>query len=242
MNWNGKRYWLVGASEGLGAALAHKMSRAGISLALSARNADKLSELANSLPGPATVHPLDITDRASLIAVADSLGDIDGVVHMAGAYWPMNATNWHADHAETMAQVNFVGALNLMGVVTPRFVARDQGHIVLTGSLAGYRGLPGAIGYAASKAGVMALAESMYSDLRKTGVRVQLVNPGFIRTRLTEKNDFSMPFIMTPEQAADAYFEHMCRDKFSCSFPSLFAAAFRAGRLLPDALYYRVFA
>src|SRR5690606_26065952 len=97
----------------------------------------------------------------------------------------------------------------VLGQVVPGMVARDSGHIVLTGALSGFRGLPGVIGYGASKAGVMYLAEGMYGELRGTGVDVQLANPGFIKTRLTDKNDFSMPFIMPPEQAAQEMFEHM---------------------------------
>ena len=112
---------------------------------------------------------------------------------------------------------------------------------MLTGSLSGYRGLPGAAAYSASKAGVMVLAESLYSDLRKTGVEVQLLNPGFIRTRLTDKNDFKMPFLMEPEEAARVYVEHMSGDAFKRSFPTLFSWVFRGGLMLPDGIYYKLF-
>ena len=121
-------------------------------------------------------------------------------------------------------------------------VARDAGHIVLTGSLSGFRGLPGATGYGASKAGVMWLAEGMHADLRKTGVTVQVANPGFIKTRLTEKNDFDMPFLMEPEDAARQMFELMCTDDFKKSFPTVFSWMFRGGQFLPDWLWYGLFA
>lgn len=241
-DWSGKRYWLVGASEGLGAALALKLSKVGVHVILSARSEDRLNALAAELPGRSTVAPVDITDANALEQVADQLGDIDGVIHMAGVYWPMKSKEWNAEQATTMAEVNFIGAMKLMGVVVPRFVAQGRGHIVLTGSLSGFRGLPGAIGYSASKAGVMALAESMYCDLRKTDIDVQLVNPGFIKTRLTEKNDFTMPFIMEPDDAAREFFEHMNSDRFKRSFPTLFSYVFRGSQLLPDWLYYRIFA
>jgi short-subunit dehydrogenase len=123
----------------------------------------------------------------------------------------------------------------------PAMVARDRGHVVLTGSLAAYRGLPGAIGYAASKAGLMALAESMRCDLRGTGVRVQVANPGFIRTRLTDRNDFRMPFLMEPEAAAARMFRFMGTDRFSLAFPFAFGLAFRAAALLPAGLHVRLF-
>jgi short-subunit dehydrogenase len=130
----------------------------------------------------------------------------------------------------------------VLGVALPPMTARDRGHIVITGSLSGFRGLPGAIGYAAAKAGTMVLAESLYADLRKTGVTVQLANPGFIRTRLTAKNDFTMPFIMEPEAAAEIMFRHMQSGGFKISFPTVFSWLFRGGNFLPDALYYRLFA
>lgn len=240
-NWAGKRYWLVGASEGLGRALAQEMSAAGAELVLSARNTERLAVLAASLPGPARVVAVDIADHDSVQAAAQAAGDLDGVVFLAGVYWPMASQNWQAAQAETMVDINFTGAVRVMGAVVPAMVARGQGHLVLTGSLAGFRGLPGAIGYGASKAAVMALAESMHCDLRATGVQVQLVNPGFIRTRLTEQNDFAMPFIMEPEAAARVMFAHMNTGRFSCSFPRVFSWVFRGAQFLPDWLYYRLF-
>ncbi|MDJ0821776.1 MAG: SDR family NAD(P)-dependent oxidoreductase [Paracoccaceae bacterium] len=241
-DWAGKRYWLVGASEGLGAALAQKLSAAGVHLILSARSRDKLEALAAELPGPSDVQPVDINDKDALEKVVDEIGEIDGVVHMAGVYWPFGAKDWDAEQANAMAEINFVGAMKLMGVVVPRFVERDSGHIVLTGSLSGFRGLPGSAPYCSSKAGVMVLAESLYADLRKTGVRMQLVNPGFIKTRLTDKNDFNMPFIMEPEAAAQVFFEHMNTSAFKRSFPTVFSWVFRGSQFLPDWLYYRLFA
>ncbi len=240
-DWTGKRYWLVGASEGLGRALAEVMSRAGVELVLSARSEDRLQELADSLPGRAQVVPVDVSDMDSVRKAAEAAGEIDGVIYLAGVYWPMSARDWKADEAVQMCDINFTGAMRVMGAVVPGFVARDRGHVVLVGSLSGFRGLPGAIGYAASKAGVMALAESMQADLRTTGVEVQLVNPGFIKTRLTEKNDFTMPFIMSPEEAAQETFQHLNTDHFKKSFPTVFSWLFRGSQFFPDWLYYRVF-
>ena len=122
-------------------------------------------------------------------------------------------------------------------------VTRDAGHIVLTGSLSGFRGLPGAVGYSASKAGLMALGESLQVDLHGTGVRVQIANPGFIKTRLTDKNAFKMPFLMTPEEAADEMMTLM-QDKRALMrhFPWLFSLLFRVSRLFPNWLYHRIFA
>lgn len=239
--WQGKRYWLVGASDGLGAALALRLSRAGAEVVLSARSEDKLNELADSLPGKAQVVTMDVSDNDSVVEAAKAVGAVDGVVHLAGVYWPFGAKEWDAGQANAMADINFTGLMRVMGQVVPDMVARDAGHIVITSSLTGFRGLPGSIGYTASKAATMSLAECMYADLRKTGVHVQVVNPGFIKTQLTEKNDFKMPFLMTPEDASREVFEHMNTDKFKKSFPFAFSLVFRGSQFLPDWLYYRIF-
>jgi NADP-dependent 3-hydroxy acid dehydrogenase YdfG len=208
---------------------------------LSARSESRLQEVADELSRPARIVGVDVSDSESVRAAAASIGPIDGVVFLAGVYWPMAATEWNADDAETMMDVNLMGAMRVLGATVPDMVQRNAGHIVLTGSLSGFRGLPGAIGYSASKAGIMSLAETMKSDLKSTSVEVQLVNPGFIRTRLTDKNNFSMPFIMSPEDAARVMFEHMNSRKFKRSFPTLFSWLFRASQLMPDWLYFRIF-
>lgn len=241
-NWAGKRYWLVGASEGLGRALAEHMSRAGVELVLSARSRERLDDLATSLPGRALVVPVDVRDGAAVQEAAHAAGAVDGVVYLAGAYWPQSARDWDAAQVEAMCDINFTGAARVMGAVVPAMVARGAGHLVLIGSLAGFRGLPGAIGYGASKAGLMHLAESMQADLRGTGIEVQLVNPGFIRSRLTAKNDFTMPFIMNPADAAAETFDHMGTGHFRKSFPMFFSWLFRLGRFLPDWAWLRLFA
>lgn len=238
---SGKTYWLVGASEGLGRALALRLSKAGCSLVLSARSADSLSALADSLPGPARVVVCDVSDRASVVQAAQAAGDVDGLIFLAGVYWPFPATQWNAEQTEAMFDVNLTGAARVLGQVVPAMVGRGAGHIVITGSLSGYRGLPGSIGYSSSKAGLMHLAESMHADLRGSGVDVQLANPGFIRTRLTDKNDFKMPFLMEPDQAADEMLTLLRSHRFQRAFPRVFSWLFRAANFLPDWAYYRVF-
>lgn len=149
----GRRYWLIGASEGLGRALAFELSRAGAQLILSARRVGPLEALAAALPGPAEVLPLDVTDAAAVEAAAQALGPVDGLVYLAALYWPMRAESWESEKVHAMGAVNFTGALQVVGAVLPGMVARGAGHLVFTGSLAAYRGLPGAQGYGASKAG-----------------------------------------------------------------------------------------
>ncbi|MFC3183097.1 SDR family NAD(P)-dependent oxidoreductase [Cypionkella sinensis] len=241
MSFTGKRYWLVGASEGLGLALAQLLAAEGARVILSARDPERLAEACGRVPRASAV-VVDVADAASVQAAAAEVGAVDGVVFVAGVYWPMAAQEVDAAQLEAMCNVNFTGLARVVGAVLPGMVARGTGHIVITGSLSGFRGLPGALGYAASKAGVMALAESLYADLRGSGVRVQLGNPGFIRTRLTAKNDFSMPFLMEPEQAAAEMLALMKSTRFKRSFPTVFSWVFRGSQFLPDWLYYRLFA
>ncbi|WP_300032522.1 SDR family NAD(P)-dependent oxidoreductase [uncultured Roseobacter sp.] len=240
-DWQGKRYWLVGASDGLGAALARRMSAAGAHVIVSARSEDKLRSVVAGLETEGSYQCVDVSDAESVAAAAEEIGEIDGVVYLAGVYWPFSARDWNAEQANAMADINFTGMMRVMGQVVPGMVARDAGHIVITGSLSGFRGLPGSIGYTASKAGTMSLAECMYADLRKTGVDVQVANPGFIKTQLTDKNDFQMPFLMTPEEAADYMFRHMNTTRFKLSFPRVFSLVFRGSQFLPDWLYFRIF-
>ncbi|MCX7302672.1 MAG: SDR family NAD(P)-dependent oxidoreductase [Rhodobacterales bacterium] len=239
--WQGKRYWVVGASEGLGRDLAIIMSRAGAEVIVSARNEDRLKALVAELPGKSSYVAVDVSDRKAVEAAAARIGPLDGMVYLAAVYWPMKSTEWDNEKAEQMADINFLGAQRCVGAVIGPMLAQGHGHIVLTGSLSGFRGLPGAIGYGASKAAVMHMAESMQADLRLSPISVQVVNPGFIKTRLTDKNDFSMPFIMEPEAAAHEFFDHMNDDSFKKSFPMLFSWVFRISQFMPDWLYYRLF-
>jgi short-subunit dehydrogenase len=238
--FDGKRYWLVGASEGLGRALAQALDAQGARLVLSARSAERLAELAQTLNAPQLV-PMDVTDADSVASASALVGAHDGIIYCAGFYEPIAAQAWQSAPIEAMAEVNFVGALRVLGHSVPQFVAANAGHIVLIGSLAGFRGLPGAIGYGASKAGVMHLGETLYADLRKTGVRVQVVNPGFIATRLTEKNRFDMPQLMSAQAAAAQVIAAMRSQRFSTSFPRPFSLLFTLGRYLPFKVFSRLF-
>ncbi|MEJ6392891.1 SDR family NAD(P)-dependent oxidoreductase [Gymnodinialimonas sp. 2305UL16-5] len=239
--WSGKRYWLVGASEGLGRSLAMIMSRAGVELVLSARSADRLEALAADLPGAAHVVTMDVADSASVAAAAEQVGEVDGVVFLAGIANLIKTQDWDADKVEQMFDVNLTGAARVIGQVIGPMVDRDAGHIMVIGSLSAYRGLPGAIGYSASKAGLMSLAESMHGDLRHTNVHVQISNPGYIQTRMQDDNPHPKPAIMTPDKAAQEVFEHMNTDAFHKAFPFAFSLVFRLSRLLPTGLYESIF-
>lgn len=239
--WTGKRYWLVGASEGLGRALAHKLSRAGAEVIVSARTMDRLSDLAEELPGRARAVTMDVADADSVARAFDEVGEIDGVVFLAGLATLIRTQDWNTDKVEQMFDVNLTGAARVIGRVVGPMVARDAGHIMVIGSLSAYRGLPGSIGYSASKAGLMALAESIHGDLRHTNVAVQIANPGYIKTRMQDENPHDTPFIMSPEDAAQEVFDQMNTDTFHKAFPFAFGLLFRVSRFLPTGLYEAIF-
>jgi short-subunit dehydrogenase len=234
----GKTYWLIGASEGLGRALARRLDRKGARLVLSARDEERLNTLASDLTD-ARVVAFDVTDQEAVRRAVISVGPVDGLIYNAGAYTPMRATDWDTDAALTMCDVNFTGAMRVLGEVVPQMMRAGRGDITLIGSLAGYRGLPAAIGYGASKAALVSLAETMRHDLNGSGVVVRLVNPGFIKTRLTEKNRFPMPMIMTPEAAAEKVARAMCANRFRTDFPAPFSWLMKSLVYLPDIIVYR---
>ena len=231
-----KTYWLIGASEGLGRALATALDAEGARLILSARSAERLASLAETLTD-AQVLPLDVTDPQAARAAAN-VAQADGLIYCAGAYDPVDASDWNAPAVARMNGVNYMGAANVLAEIAPRFAAQGAGHIVLIGSLAAFRGLPGAIGYSASKAALSSLGESLFADLTPRGVRVQIIHPGFIDTRLTQKNGFAMPQIMSPDDAATRTIRAMRRGGLHHAFPAPFSWLFTLGRFLPPRLFY----
>ena len=236
----GKRWWIVGASEGLGRAIAKRFDAEGASLVLSARSEDRLEALAAECRDAVPV-PLDVTDTDSVREAVKRAGEVDGLLYSAGYYDPMTAQDWNIDASVKMVDVNFTGALRILGAALPKLLARADARVVLIGSVAGYRGLPGAIGYGASKAAVMHLAENLRADLKKTSVTVQVVNPGFIDTRLTQKNSFKMPMMMTPEDAAARTHRAIESGRFSTSFPAPFSTLFTLSKFMPLGLFQKLF-
>jgi len=241
--YTGRKIWLVGASEGIGAAAAVMLAQAGATLALSARNAEKLGELVATLPGQGHMsQALDVTDalsvRGAWNAIIAQWGSVDIVMYNAGAYTPLSAKEFDLKAAEQMLDVNFRGALRVLDCVIPGFVARKGGQIVLVASVAGYRGLPRAIGYGASKAALMHMAENLRIDLSDVGIKVQVVSPGFVKTRLTDKNDFNMPFIITADVAAKRIVDGMAGSAFEIHFPKRFSLILKTLRMLPHRLYF----
>ena len=235
---SGKTCWLIGASEGLGRALARQLHDQGMVLILSARNGARLTALCDELSG-ARALVMDVTDPTAVARAAAEAGHADLVIYNAGAYDPMATGAWDTGAILRMSEVNYTGAVHVIGAILPQFLGRNAGEIVLIGSLAAYRGLPGALGYGPAKAALRSMAETMRHDLRGSGVAVKLVNPGFIRTRLTARNSFRMPMLMTPEQAAGHVLRAIRKRRFRTDFPVPFSWAIRALAILPDVVVWR---
>ena len=236
-DWRGKRVWLVGASSGIGAAIARELAGRGARLALSARRADKLQALAIA---DALVLPCDATDSASLAAARKGLlaawGGVDLVIYLAGDYVPMGADNFDLALAEQVLAVNFNGALRLAATVLPDL--QTGGGIAFVASVAGYRGLPKALCYGPGKAALIHFAEVLHLDLAPKGIGVWVINPGFVATQLTAKNDFAMPALLTPEQAAIAAVDGFKSANFEIHFPKRFSRLLKLLALLPYRWYF----
>ena len=238
-NYAGKTIWLIGASEGLGKEVAKLLDAEGAQLFLSARNTAALLELCRTLKN-AVALPLDVTDPHSIKAAHDQIVQLDCMIYNAGAYDPMPTTEWDSEKALRMIDVNLNGSIRAIGHVLPNMLLAGSGQIVLIGSLSAYGGLPRAIGYGASKAAVASLAETMNHDLKGTGVDVQLINPGFIKTRLTDKNDFKMPQLLTSPVAAIQVVKGMKKHTFRHDFPWPFSRFIKLFASLPDFIRFRL--
>lgn len=236
-DWNGLRVWLVGASTGIGAAVAHELARRGARLALSARSRERLQAL--ELP-QALVLPCDATDAASLAAarqvLVDAWGGVDLVVYLAGDYEPMGADDFDLARAEQVVAVNFNGAMRLAASVLQDL--HPGGGIAFVSSVAGYRGLPRALCYGPGKAALTHFAECLYLELHGRGVGVWVINPGFVKTRLTDRNDFAMPALLTPEEAARATVDGFAQGAFEIHYPKRFTRVLKLLSLLPYRWYF----
>lgn len=244
-DWRGKHVWIVGASTGIGAALAEELARRGAILTLSARSADKLQAVLAQLSGGGhQAAPLDITDPQSIATavaqIAAGQKRIDVVVLNAGAYAPMRAWAIDRDSAELQISTNLTGTVDCLAAILPTLLAQGAGHIAIVASVAGYRGLPQALIYGATKAALINLAETLHLDLGPRGIKVQVINPGFVATPLTAGNDFKMPALISAEAAARAMADGMLTDRFEIHFPKRFTRVLKLLRLLPYGLYFRL--
>ncbi len=240
--WRGKRIWLVGASTGIGRAVAEQLHALGAQVIVSARSAAPLNELALQCTGLQTLQ-LDATDSAAVNAAATQLladGHLDMVMYCAGIYQALRA---HEIKSETMAQhmqVNYLGAVYVTEAVLPSMLAAKRGHLSYVSSVAGFRGLPKSLAYGPTKAALINLAEALYIDLHDEGLGISLINPGFVDTPLTSQNTFRMPALIKPEQAAIEIIAGWGAGKFEMHFPKRFTSWLKLMRLAPYSLYFKM--
>lgn len=243
-DWRGRRVWLVGASSGIGRALAAALHARGAQVCVSARQQGLLDSFVHAHPGSQAL-ALDVTDAQAVARAAQALladGPLDLVCYCAGHYRPMTADALHLPELLRHQRVNVGGALQLLAAVLPALLqaaaAGRRPHLSLVASVAGWRGLPQSLAYGPTKAALINLAENLFLDLRPRGVAVSLVNPGFVDTPLTAQNRFAMPALLTPAQAAQAIVRGWERGQFELHFPRRFTAVLKLMRCLPYRWYF----
>lgn len=255
-DYRGRRVWVIGASYGIGEAIARDLLDRGAKVALSARKRDLLKAVAGK-HRDALIAPLDVTDAASVHAAAEAIerawGGFDLALVVAGTHVEMrahlglvvggsavelDAPHWNLAKARQLLEVNLHGVLNCVDAILPLLLRQGSGGIGIVSSVAGYVGLPKALVYGASKAALINFAESLYGDLRPQGIGVYLINPGFVDTPLTQKNEFTMPALMKAEDAARLTLDEIAAGAFEIHYPKRFTRWLKLLRLLPYRLQF----
>jgi short-subunit dehydrogenase len=234
--YEGEMIWIIGASSGIGLDLSKSLSKKGAKLILSARREDALSKLNDELGGQHAIYPLDVSSFDDIAkttkAIFKKYKIVDRVIFMAGIYKPLMIKDIEADFAEQMMRVNFLGAVALVSSLLPYFEKQKKAQIVLCASVSGYLGLPKGQPYSASKAALINYAESLKVEVSKH-IDVKLINPGFVRTRLTDMNKFQMPMIIESSKAADIIVNGLSKSRFEIHFPKGFTFLLKIVASLP---------
>jgi short-subunit dehydrogenase len=238
-----KTAWVTGAGKGIGRALVKHLTKDGWTVAISSRTASDLVALAAECPAESVrMFPLDVTDAEVCDRVAGSvfkaLGPLDLAVLNAGTHKAFEAKDFSVDPVRQLVEVNLMGTVNTLAAVMPRAIQQGRGQIAVVASLAGYRGLPTASAYGATKAALINMCEALRPDLARHGIKLQVINPGFVKTPLTDRNDFPMPFLISAPDAAALIVQGLGTDRFEISFPRRFATIMKVLRLLPDRLFF----
>jgi NAD(P)-dependent dehydrogenase (short-subunit alcohol dehydrogenase family) len=244
-DWRDLRVWVVGASSGIGEACADAWWHAGAHVTVSARQADALQRFVDAHPADDQHHAvkaesLDVTNLAACQAVAERVlatGAIDLVLFCAGHYKAMRATAMDVPDIAKHNAVNYMGAVHVSAAVVPALLTQGHGHISFISSVAGFRGLPNGLAYGPSKAALTHWAQTLYIDLAPHGIGVSVVHPGFVQTPLTAQNEFKMPAIITPTEAAQAMMGDWARGVFEIHYPKRFTRVLKVLRCLPHRLY-----
>ena len=240
-DWQGRVVWLVGASTGIGHAVASRLHAAGAVVIVSARSAAGLDDFVRQHPGSLAI-ALDVTDRQSMRAASAQIvathGRIDLALYCAGYYKAMRATDFDLDDAIRHDQVNYVGALHWLDALLPQLLRQKSGHLSMVSSVTGFRGLPNALAYGPNKAALINLAESLYFDLTDHGIGVSVVCPGYVDTPLVAQNDYPMPGLISADEAARQMLAGWQAGAFLMHFPRRFTRWVRLASHLPSSLYF----
>ena len=241
---NNKVIWITGGSSGIGKALAYKFADEGWQVALSARREELLNEISKSNNN---IHsfPLDVLDvekcKEVLNKIVSKFENIDIAVFSTGIHDPKSEKKLNIDKIRKIMEVNFFGTINSINAVYDYYKEKKSGQISIVSSVAGYRGLPAAGAYCASKSALSSFAESLFFDLKRFNVRVSLVNPGFIKTPMTDQNNFPMPMIKSAEFAAEQMFKGLTQKKsFEIHFPVAFTSMMKVLKVIPNGLYFKI--
>jgi NAD(P)-dependent dehydrogenase (short-subunit alcohol dehydrogenase family) len=234
-DWHGKVVWIIGAGSGIGLSLALQLQQKGARIWASGRDAGKLTRFNHVLA-------LDATDalaiRTGFAQLMQSEGKLDMLIYCAGHYEPLSVFEHTPEKVQQHLATNYLGAAYAVHAVLHSFKAQGFGHICLVASVAGYRGLPRALAYGSSKAALQHMGEVLYLELKGLGLGVSVVNPGFVKTPLTAKNDFPMPFIMDADQAAQRLVRGLEKGQFEIAFPRRFAFLLKLLQMMPHRLYF----
>ena len=240
MSENQKKIWITGASSGIGKAVAEKFASEGWMVAASARRQEILNKIAENQN--IFAYPLDVTQKENVTKIfnkiIDDFRNIDICLFCSGTYDPKLEQEINIEQNKFVMETNYFGVLNCIKAVETYFKNKKTGQISIVSSVAAYRGLPNSSGYGPSKAALTNLTESIYFDFKKHNVKISLVSPGFIKTPLTDKNEFPMPFIRSPEFAADKIFQGLTKKNiFEIHFPLGLTLTLKFLRILPYKLY-----
>lgn len=231
--------WIIGASSGIGKALARTFAKNGAQLILSARREELLRQLAEEINVDALPLPFDVTNlqefEKSTQLIQEKHPKIDRIIFLAGAYDPMPLSDLKLEKVGKIIDINLMGAFNCVKCCYPLLLEQNSGQIAFCGSVAGYNGLPNGQPYSATKAALTNLTETLAAEAPKM-IDVKLISPGFVKTDLTAKNEFDMPFILSPEDAADRIFKGLHKNGFEVTFPKRLSYLLKGLQLLPYAL------
>lgn len=239
-DWHGLRVWIIGGSSGIGYSTAQALHLAGASVVVSSRNTKELDKFVAAHPSAQSL-VLDATDESSIKLASEHLllhGPLDFVFYCAAKYSPMRAQSLNTSEIAQHLHVNYLGACYALQSVLPHMLSRKSGHFSLVASVAGFSGLPFSLAYGPTKAALINLAESLYIDCSPHGVGISVVNPGFVKTPLTSNNQFPMPALITPSEAASYIVKGLAKGEFEIHFPKRFTLLLKFLRLIPYRFYF----